>query len=97
MDFSKITACGEYCINCKKKESGMCKGCIESDGHCEEWTQSGCCPIHKCTREHNVQFCGLCNEFPCSWLVEKVVWRPNVVKELTELALLFNKQITSTE
>ncbi len=86
MDFSKITACGEYCINCKKKESGMCKGCIESDGHCEEWMQSGCCPIHKCTREHNVQFCGLCNEFPCSWLVEKVVWQPNVVKELTELA-----------
>lgn len=97
VDLSKITACGECCVNCKKKESGMCKGCIESDGHCEEWTQSGCCPIHKCTREHNVQFCGLCNEFPCGWLVEKVVWRPNVVKELTELALLFNKQTTSTE
>lgn len=29
------------------------------DGHCEEWTQSGCCPIHRCAREHNVQmFCG---------------------------------------
>ena len=80
----------------KKKDIGICKGCIESDSHCEEWTQSGCCPIHKCTKEHNVQFCGLCNDFPCEWLIQKVVWRPNVVEELTELAVLFNKGTTST-
>ncbi len=54
-----------------------------------EWTQSDGCPIHKCAREHHVQFCGLCKEFPCEWLVQKVVWRPNVVEELTELANLY--------
>ena len=85
IDFSTITACGECCVGCKKKEVGICQGCIESDGHCVEWTQSGGCPIHKCTREHGVQFCGLCKEFPCEWLRKKVVWRPNVVEELTEL------------
>lgn len=36
-----------------------------------------------------MQFCGLCEEFPCEWLKEKVVWRPNVVEELTELSYLY--------
>lgn len=89
IDFTVITACGECCVGCKKKENGMCKGCIESDGHCEEWVQSGRCPIYQCAKEHNVQFCGLCEEFPCEWLIQKVVWRPNVVEELTELASVY--------
>ncbi len=86
IDFTTITACGECCVECKKKECGICKGCIESDGHCEEWTQSEVCPIHKCARKHKVQFCGLCKEFPCEWLVQKVVWRQNIVEELKGLA-----------
>ena len=89
IDFATITACGECCVGCKKKAEGICEGCIESDGQCAEWTESNGCPIQKCTREHNVQFCGLCNEFPCQWFVKKVVWRPNVVQELTELAKLY--------
>lgn len=89
IDFTKITACGECCVGCKKKESGLCKGCIESEGHCEEWVQSKGCPIYKCAKEHHVQFCGLCTEFPCDWLVEKIVWRTNVVEELTQLAHLY--------
>lgn len=92
MDFTKITACGECCEGCGKKADGLCKGCIESDGHCEEWTQSQGCPIHQCTRAHGVQFCGLCSSFPCDWLVQKVTWRPNVVRELTELAERYRKQ-----
>lgn len=92
IDFTTITACGECCAGCRKKEDGICKGCIESDGHCEEWAQSQGCPIYKCTKEHNVQFCGLCKDFPCAWLIQKVVWRPNVVDELTELADLYYKQ-----
>ena len=92
IDFTTVTACGECCVGCKKKEDGICQGCIESDGHCVEWEQSNGCPIHKCTREHNVQFCGLCKEFPCEWLIQKVVWRQNVVEELTELANLYRQQ-----
>ena len=92
IDFETITACGESCVGCKKKQDGICQGCIESDGHCEEWKESKGCPIHKCTREHNVLFCGLCNEFPCEWLVKKVVWRANVVEELTQLAKLYREE-----
>lgn len=86
IDFITITACGECCVGCKKKDDGICKGCIESDGHCEEWAHSKGCPIYKCAKEHKIQFCGLCKEFPCDWLVEKIVWRENVVEELTQLA-----------
>lgn len=86
IDFTKITACGECCVGCPKKEYGICKGCIESDGHCEEWAQSQGCPIYKCAKEHRVLFCGLCVNFPCDWLVQKIIWRPNMVDELTQLA-----------
>lgn len=86
IDFTTITACGECCIGCKKKEENQCLGCIESDGNCKEWEQSGGCPIYKCAKKHEVQFCGLCKEFPCDWLVKKITWRTNMVEELSELA-----------
>ena len=91
MDFTTITVCGEYCTECKKKDDGICQGCIESGWHCIEWKQSIGCPIYKCAREHNVKFCGLCEEFPCQWLIQKVVWKPNVVEELTELANIYRQ------
>ena len=86
IDFTKITACGECCVGCKKKEDGLCEGCIESDGNCKEWAPSGGCPIFKCAKRHGVQFCGLCLEFPCEFLVNKVTWNPNIVEDLTNLA-----------
>lgn len=93
-DFSGITACGECCDNCRNKEEVSCKGCIETDGFCAAWTESGRCKIHACARRHNVQFCGLCSEFPCNDLYEKIHWRKNVVEELKELADKY-KNITS--
>ena len=39
-----------------------------------EWEESGGCPIHKCAGKHNVQFCGLCKNFPCEWLVQIPVY-----------------------
>ena len=47
--------------------------------------------------KNNIDFatitaCGLCEEFPCEWLIQKVVWRTNLVEELTELANLYYKQ-----
>lgn len=87
-----ITACGENCTGCLKKADGRCKGCIETDGHCEEWAGSGRCPIHSCAREHGVLFCGLCEEFPCDWLVKKVTWQPDMVRKMTELARICREQ-----
>ena len=82
IDFSTITPCGESCVGCNKKDEGFCSGCIETDGNCEEWLQSKGCPIYKCAIKHNVQFYGLCEEFPCEWLVTKVTWNPNMVEHL---------------
>ena len=84
IDFTKITACGECCFGCKKKDEGLCEGCIESDGRCKEWAQSGECPVHRCAKNHGVQFCGLCAEFPCEDLPKKIHWNPNVVEHLHE-------------
>jgi len=86
MDLSTITACGECCVGCKKKDEGLCEGCIETDGHCKEWAQSGQCPVHKCATEHGVQFCGICAEFPCKELPKLIHWNPNVIELLTALA-----------
>ncbi len=92
IDFTKITACGECSVGCKKKETGLCEGCIESDGNCKEWAESKGCPIHECARQHSVQFCGLCDEFPCSFLVKKITWNTNIIEDLTVLANEYNRQ-----
>lgn len=92
VDFTKITACGECCVGCKKKDEGLCGGCIETDGNCKEWAESGGCPIYKCAREHNVQFCGLCGEFPCEWVLKKVVWRAHYTEEHRQLAYKYYSQ-----
>ncbi len=86
IDFSTVTACGECCNGCKKKNSGLCKGCIEADGYVPEWAGSGRCKVHACTRQHNVQFCGLCREFPCDKLTEIIHWNPNIIEQQMNLA-----------
>ncbi|MCR5681528.1 MAG: DUF3795 domain-containing protein, partial [Clostridiales bacterium] len=84
--FERITACGECCDGCAKYRAGACPGCIDADGQVPEWKESGGCPIHRCARRHGVQFCGLCEEFPCTWLKEKIVWNPHAVDHLAALA-----------
>ena len=85
IDFSHITPCGECCDGCRKRAEGLCRGCLETDGHCEEWANSGVCPTFACCKEHGIPFCGLCPEFPCDHL-PMLKWRPDCVKELTALA-----------
>ena len=84
-DFSLITACGESCADCPKKADGRCPGCIEADGYVPEWEESGRCRIHACTREHHVQFCGLCPEFPCGRIPSLISWNPNIIERMTAL------------
>ena len=75
-DFSAMTACGECCAACPKRLDGRCPGCMEADGHVPEWAESGRCKVHACARDHHVQFCGLCAEFPCSELPSLISWNP---------------------
>ena len=92
IDFSEITACGEFCTRCEKKKDGRCPGCIAADGRVPEWAESGRCKIHACTREHGVQFCGLCKEFPCERIPELMPWNKNAVSHHTYLKNEFKKQ-----
>lgn len=87
-----LTPCGECCMGCAKKKDGFCRGCIESDGHCKEWEQSGGCPIFRCAKAHSVSFCGLCPDFPCGWLRETVTWNPHIAAHLSALAEEYKKQ-----
>ncbi len=51
IDFTTVTACGECCLGCSKKESGTCPGCIEAKGKVPEWAESGICRIYACCME----------------------------------------------
>ena len=63
-----LTVCGRYCGNCiwyfDKKES-TCPGCSVHEGH-PAW---GECEIYSCVNKHQIDHCGLCDEFPCDLLV----------------------------
>ena len=84
-DFSTVTACGECCKGCPKKQDGRCPGCIEADGMVPEWAESGGCKVHACCKEHNVQFCGLCSCFPCENITTLIHWKANVIEQMTAL------------
>ena len=94
IDFTTITACGECCIGCTKKENGVCPGCIEADGKVPEWAESGVCKIHACCKEHQARFCGACEQFPCEKLPQMISWNPNIVSHLTELRDEYQNQTT---
>ncbi len=89
MKIRRITPCGECCEGCRKKADGLCRGCLETGGHCEEWADSGVCPTYACCKEHGALFCGICPEFPCDHL-PMMKWRPDCVRELTDLAEEYN-------
>lgn len=94
INWKNVTACGECCEFCQKRKEGICKGCVVSDGYCEEWTQSGRCPIHACASAHQVPFCGLCGDFPCDWLLSKVTWKEDLVSQHNTLAALYRVEHT---
>ena len=84
-DFSRLTACGECCDRCAKKQNGSCPGCLEADGRVPEWAETGRCRVHACTREHRVPFCGLCTDFPCGKLPDLISWNPDIAEQMTAL------------
>jgi len=92
IDFSTITACGESCTKCEKKLDGRCPGCIEADGYVPGWKESGRCKIHACTREHGVQFCGLCEKFPCENTTKLIHWNKDIIARLTYLRNEYNRK-----
>ena len=86
MNYAHITPCGECCDGCEKHISGVCQGCREADGHCEEWAGTGVCPVFASCKEHGAAFCGACGEFPCERLPQLLHWRPDCIAELRATA-----------
>ncbi|MCM1167025.1 MAG: DUF3795 domain-containing protein [Lachnospiraceae bacterium] len=77
-DFSKVTPCGGDCELCGCFHDGGCAGCRE--------TRDGECAIFKCCGEHGAYFCGVCWEFPCERITDKLSERDKNVYALKQLA-----------
>lgn len=85
-DFSKITPCGGDCEQCGFFHDGGCAGCRENGGKCVKMWENGC-RIFQCCEEHGAYFCGICWEFPCEYIKNKLAeWDKNGVYKLTQLA-----------
>ena len=85
MKLEEITACGECCKGCAKRQRGACPGCIEADGYVPEWAQSGRCRVHACAKAHGAPFCGVCPAFPCEKIHEMIPWNADIVEHLREV------------
>ena len=63
-----ITAyCGLRCNACDWREPCHCNGCVSTKGyafHCKNEP----CPVAACVINKGIEFCGMCDEFPCKVL-----------------------------
>lgn len=86
VDFSKVTFCGGCCDDCSFKISGECQGCVATGGERVWQGRKSTCEISSCCKAHNVSFCGICTEFPCNWLAEKIgEWDKDGIEKLKRL------------
>lgn len=91
-DFSKITPCGGCCEGCQFKLNKECVGCRESGGKCVKMWENGCA-IYACAEKHGAYFCGICQNFPCTWLGQKLEeWDKDGISKLFRLKKEYEKQ-----
>lgn len=67
-DASLLAVCGRYCGNCVWYLDGSgsnCPGCNVHKGY-PSW---GECQVYSCVAEHDVGYCGACDEFPCDLIM----------------------------
>ena len=70
MEKDLLAPCGTYCGFCPyyiKKRTPHCSGCGAHKGH-PFW---GKCKLYICAKDHKVEHCGLCSEFPCELFVNQ--------------------------
>ena len=64
MSTESFSPCGINCSDCEWYKGEMepkCAGCVAVEGK-PFW---GNCLTYTCTKDHGVEHCGLCAEFPC--------------------------------
>jgi len=76
VDLRLATFCGSFCGECRSFKDGMCAGCGYVEGK-PWWCE---CRFYSCTKEKNIEHCGLCLEFPCDYYLQAYdpregVWR----------------------
>lgn len=65
-----IAPCGTHCEFCdyyKKERTPHCAGCGSHKGH-PFW---GGCKLYACAKDHEVEHCGLCKDFPCDLFINQ--------------------------
>ena len=65
-----LAPCGTYCGICpyyKEERTPQCSGCETKKGH-PFW---GECKLFICSKDREVEHCGLCQEFPCELFVNQ--------------------------
>jgi hypothetical protein len=65
-----LNPCGASCDRCPSylgtDELGRtCPGCLEANGN--PWW--GVCNVFRCSKNKDLQHCGLCDQFPCDRLI----------------------------
>lgn len=86
VDFTTLNACGGDCSGCEHYIDGYCAGCRANGGKCVKMWEHGC-EICRCCIEHDVPFCGLCTEFPCTFISDKLTeWDSSGITRQEQLA-----------
>ena len=65
--FSPCGALCNYCPNFKSEKQPQCRGCKATDGK-PFW---GTCETYACAKEHGVEHCGVCGDFPCDGFMSR--------------------------
>jgi len=65
-----LALCGSHCGFCSyyiKERTPYCSGCETHKGH-PFW---GECKLFACAKDHNIEHCGLCFDFPCDLFINQ--------------------------
>jgi hypothetical protein len=84
---AKFSPCGIICDDCDwftGEENPQCPGCEAVEGK-PFW---GACETYACVKEHGVEHCGVCGEFPCDGFMSRYDPREGPVNAALRAGLL---------
>ena len=96
LDEKLLALCGTNCGLCSyytKERTPHCPGCNTQKGQ-PFW---GSCKLYACAREHEVEHCGLCSEFPCDLFIDQYDPEHGQRSAFTRAGLLAYRRKAGTE
>jgi len=74
--------CGLFCGCCSDQViDKKCHGCGCECGKCAGSAHSSQCDIVRCVKDHDLEHCGECQDFPCTMLIQFAndpIWRTHL-------------------